>query len=197
MRKPLFASLAVGLVLAVTLGQSGCGTSTGNPVVTIDMDSYSSRNFWLEQLIPSAYAAVSQVKLCFKRVRFKPLGKPTNEDVTSDEDNQDFNVGEKTLSVNGSNLGSVTVAAGTYRRIEFDFDDHCGFGASVYLINSSGGPYLTNDTISMKFEETFTITEDSTVALNPQLIIGELDGVTSGSEIKSKMLAKSGTIRKK
>ncbi|MCM2323378.1 MAG: hypothetical protein NDJ90_08965 [Oligoflexia bacterium] len=187
-----------GLALAFTLAltSAGCGTSTGNPVVTIDTESASPLSRLFERLLPSAYAAVNELRVCFKRVRFKPEGKPTNSDVAQDEDNRDFEIGERVLSGGGSTLGTVVVGAGIYRRVEFDFDSHCGFSVSVANDNP-GGPFSTSETISMRFEGSFVLDSDATIALNSEAVLGDLANVTEAGQIRSLMLARSGSLRKK
>lgn len=182
---PIIALLAAALF--------GCGTTTGNPQVTLSTSSYVARG-WLDWLIQPAYASVSGLTLCFKRVRFKASGSQTSEDKGSDPDNLNFEIGEVSLTGSEKILGSVAVPPGTYSRIEFDFDDHCASGKSIQVSNGNGN-FDTNQTISIKFNGTFVVeSEAKHVSLDLQSIIGQLNSVNSNSGIKNAAEAAGGSF---
>lgn len=158
------------------------GTSTGNPFVTL---KYQSFNAALSVLI------VNQLNFCFKRVRFKKLGEPSNPDPTVDSDNIDFAIGEKTITSIGDTLGEVRVPPGVYARVELDLDNDCGNGYSAY-INNSNGTFSTNDRITIKFEGTFTLETNTELDLVIQPIINAVDTVNNSANIKSTLEAISG-----
>ena len=173
----------ITLILLVSLGcMKNDGTSTGNPFVALKYQSYSAA---------ISIFAVNQLNLCFKRVRFKQLGEPTSTDSTTDSDNIDFEVGEKSITSIGDTLGEVRVPAGQYARVEFDLDNHCGNGYSVY-INNSNGIFSTNDRITIKFEGTFNLQENTDLNLAIQPIINAINSVNSSANIKASLEGISG-----
>lgn len=170
-------------ILILIIGCANNGTSTGNPLVNLRYGSFSSSL--------SAFT-VNQAKFCFKRVRFKQAGELTNSDPAVDGDNVDFDIGEKTLNAVGDNLGNITVPPAVYTRIEFDLDNHCGNGYSVYLVNTSG-TFSTNDTISIKFEGNVVLNSDVSLNLALQNLISALNTVSSSTQIRTKLEAASGS----
>jgi hypothetical protein len=178
--------LVVLIVTSFNLSSCG-GTTTGNPVVTLKVAPYSPSFASWFSLITPAHAAVSDLKLCFKRLRFKPSYDGQSDGDSGDSTNFDFEIGEVTLSSAGSTLGSITLPAGTYRRIEFDLHDQCTSGKSVQVTNSqSGSPFSTNNTITIKFEGTFAAAgSEQTLTLQFQSLVSALDTVTSDALIKT------------
>jgi len=178
------APLVALLITPVILTSCG-GTTTGNPVVTLKVAPYSPSFASWFNLITPAHAAVSDLKLCFKRLRFKPTYDGQSDGTSGDSTNFDFEIGEVTLSSAGNTLGSITLPAGTYRRIEFDLHDQCG--KSVQVANTqSGSPFSTNDTITIKFEGTFAAEgSEQTLSLQFQSMVTALDTVTSDGGIKT------------
>ena len=90
--------------------ESAVKTGSAYPV-DMQISSYTTAglsNF----LIPSAYAAVSDLQLCFKRLRFKQDLTDTLDPLV--EDNIDLNLGLVSLSSAGTDLPVVNVPAGTY-----------------------------------------------------------------------------------
>ena len=169
---------------------TGCGgTTTGNPVVTLKAAPYSSfaGSFlpkWFPSLITPAYASVSSLTLCFKRLRFKAAYDGESNGDSTSSTNFDFDPGEVSLSPSGNTLGQITLPAGTYRRIEFDLDDHCSSSKSVQLTNTSGS-ISTRDGMTIKFEGTFVAAGDAQdLSLQFQNLVTALDSVTQGSSIK-------------
>lgn len=177
----IILSILIALILSSCLNN---GTSTGNPLVNLRYGTFSSSMSAL---------AVSNAKLCFKRVRFKQAGETTNPDPSLDADNIDFDIGEKTLSPMGAGLGNVNVPKGQYVRLEFDIDNHCGNGYSVSVTNSSG-TFTTNDGVSIKFEGTLNIVGDISLEIFMQNIVTELNAVTNSSQIKTRLESVSGTF---
>lgn len=171
------------LFLPVVMLFSGCGTREGNGSATLEFRAYSGTSFFT--LIRTAHAAVSSVSFCFKRLRFKTEGQQTAPDPEQDSDNIDFNIGEVTLSASGTRLGSVSVPAATYKRIEFDLEDKCTSGKSIRLTNTNGS-FSTNQRIKIRFDGTFTMSEaDTTLSISVQAILNALDTVSDNSQIRS------------
>lgn len=159
------------------------GTSTGNPLVNLRYGVYSGL----------ATFAITEARFCFKRVRFKQAGELTSIDPVTDEDNIDFSIGEKVLNTTGDNLGNVAVPPGNYERIEFDLDNSCGTNYSVRVINSNG-TFSTDQHVSIKFIGNININNNFSVELALQNLITQLNTVTLGSEIKTKLEAASGAF---
>ncbi len=168
---------------------TGCGgTTTGNPVVTLKSASYSrvAGSFlpsWFPTLITPAYASVSSLTLCFKRLRFKTTYSGGTNGDTTDSTNFDFNPGEVSLSPSGNTLGQINLPAGTYRRIEFKLSKDCTSGLSVQFTNSqSNQTFSTGEDIEIKFEGTFEAAgEAQDLSLQFQNLVTALDSVTSNT----------------
>jgi hypothetical protein len=177
----------IGLSLAIA-ALSGCGgTSTGNPQISIEYGTYTARN-WIDVLIPSAYAVTSNIKLCFKRLRFVPDSSGSG----GSSGNQEFYPGEVTLFPTGGSIGTTTVPAGLYKALEFDFEPNCPgstSGRSVQVSNSnSGSPFTSTSTVTVKFEGSFQALENGQVLrLAFDNIVAALDQVTSDADIKTRL----------
>jgi hypothetical protein len=162
--------------------------------VSLSMGSYTTAKFSpLNFIIPSAYAAVSDFKFCFKRLRFKkdPL------DATEVDDNIDLQLGNIQISNSGTLLGTVNVPAGTYTRIEFDLEPSCDDVVvnSVGLTNGNG-TFNSTSTIKIKFEGTFIVDGVETLELGVQNIMtaaNAFDGL-GGISLKDALEAVSGNL---
>ncbi len=187
MKSFISLSLSMAIALATAITQSSCGgTTTGNPVVTLKAAPYGAMASSWFSLITPAYAAVSDLTLCFKRLRFKTDFDGESDGDQADSENFNFDLGEVTLSPSGSTLGSVAVPAGTYRRIEFELDSSCASGQSVQYNN--GSLRQTNDRINIKFEGVFEAEGDGlTLSLEFDQIIATLDPITDETQIKTEL----------
>ncbi len=182
------ASASVATAMFTSAVLFGCGTQEASPQVSLVFANYTARNMLMELLIPSAYAAVSSGKMCFKRVRFKTAGEATGADPSVDEDNIDFSPGEVSIATTSTELGDVTVPAGTYERIEFDLEKDCPGGVSGKSISftNASGSFSSQDRISIKFEGTFEAAlSGQQVTLGIQAIVDALNSVTADAQIKS------------
>jgi len=182
--------MRIFLVAIISLFILGCsggseGTSTGNPLVSLQFDSFSS-SLALTKTSDVTPLTVSSLTMCFKRLRFKIENEATNPDPTQDEDNIDFYLGDVTISNLGTNLNSIRLPIGTYKRVEFDLDDDCPSGKSVQLTNSSGS-FTSTESMTIRFEGTFVHTGVlGDLSLEVQQIVSALNTVTNSSQIKSK-----------
>lgn len=175
------------LLVLVTACAKSDGTSTGNPLVDLKFSSFNST---LSQKAITAVdtMSVSSLKFCFKRLRFK------QEANSSISENQDFYLGEVTISNLGTDLTGVAIPAGTYSRIEFDLEPHCPSGKSIELTNSNGS-FSTDATITIRFDGTFVHTDtDQTLNLNIQQIVSSLNTVASDSDVPAKAEAAGGSF---
>lgn len=183
-----YLSAMLSLITLTTL--SACGREA-NPTITLEVGSLSASHKVIDFFIPSAYAAASNAKLCFKRLRFKSEDLDSSNGSSSQgdtEDNIDLQLGEVEIYP-GAPLGEVTIPAGTYRRIEFDLDRNCPSGSSVSFQNSSGN-FSTQDTITIKFEGTFEASSSGQkVSLGMGAILSALDSVTNAGQIKNSLEA--------
>lgn len=177
--------------LFMTLLSCG-GTTTGNPLVTLKSAPYSAvAGSWFNLITP-AYANVSSLTLCFKRLRFKPTYSGGSDGASADSTNFDFDLGLVTLSTAGNTLGTITLPAGNYRRVEFDLDTHCSGGSSVQLTNDNG-PSSSSSNITIKFEGSFDAAgSEQTLSLQFQGIVTALQSVAPGDNLKT-LLEDSGT----
>ena len=181
--------MRIFLLTLASLMFLGCakdsGTSTGNPLVALKFDSFTSTLALKTGDVGTQ--AVSSLKLCFKRLRFRMV-------TTTAEDELDFYLGDVTISNLGTDLGSINLPVGTYDRVEFDLDDDCPSGKSIQLTNTSGS-FSTTDRISIRFEGTFTHDgSDDVLGMSIQQIVDSLNTVTNNSQLKSKAEAASGTF---
>lgn len=162
--------------------------------VNLSMGSYTvAKTSPLDFLIPSAYAAISDLKFCFKRLRFKrdlPDGQPDTS-----EDNVDLTLGRVTMSNSGVLLGQVTVPADTYKRIEFDLEPNCGGAGSnsVDLLNDWGA-HSSASTITIKFEGTFIVDGTENLELGVQNIIDAANAYDGVGDLKDALETVSGVI---
>lgn len=107
----------------------------------------------LDMIIPSSYAAMSSLKFCFKRIRFKTSDSDLGNDIELD-------LGEVLIKEEGTYLGQVQLASGTYKRIEFDLEKDCDGTTkpSISLINDNGS-FSSDDRVTIKFEGNFNPSE--------------------------------------
>lgn len=189
--KHLFLSLI--LILTFSCGtkedSGGGGTTSGNPSINMQFAPYNSIAFY-EQLrnfffIPSAYASVSSLKFCFKRLRLKTSNSDAGDDV-------ELELGKRTISSGGTELGNVKVPAGKYERIEFDLEKECedSNDGSVELVNDNG-TFHTDDRMTIKFEGEFD-TDDDDLIMDVQVFINALENVNNEEDIKAELENLSG-----
>jgi hypothetical protein len=156
------------------------GTSTGNPLVAVNFKTFSPLQF---QNIGAM--SVSNLKMCFKRLRFKP--------VSGLDDNIDLQLGEVSVLATGMLVTTATVPAGAYSRVEFDLDTHCASGKSVQITNSNGS-FVSVDTITIRFDGSLILTQSQNLDLNIQAIISALNAAVSDTDIKVKAESVSGNF---
>jgi hypothetical protein len=180
------AFLLISLLFLVSCSGGGGGTTTGNPVKTVNVRMQDQQPFaWMKKisdsLITSANANSSNVSLCFKRLRFKPV---ENDD--SSAENYDLALGLVTIDPNGTNIASVSVPEGTYRRIEFDLEANCNgtIVPSVSFTNLNG-TFSSEDNIKIKFEGILVVDADKTLNLNIDAILDAMDSINSGDDIEN------------
>ena len=181
--------LSAMLSLITLASLTACGREA-NPTISLEVGNLSASHKVIDFFIPSAYAAASGAKLCFKRLRFKmeDTDSSSGSAQSDSEDNIDLQLGEVDIYP-GAPLGEVTIPAGTYRRIEFDLDRNCPSGSSVSFQNSSGS-FSTQDTITIKFEGTFEASSSGQkVSLGMGAILSALDSVTNAGQIKNTLEA--------
>jgi hypothetical protein len=184
-----------GIIILLALGFFGCavqsgGTSTGNPV-TLNISPFNS-SLALGKLGDAGALAVTDLRFCFKRLRFKAASDPTSSDSSQDSSNIDLNLGEVRISELGTNLGEVKVPAGTYGRVEFDLEDSCS-GNSLRLTNGNG-TFQTSSRISIRFNGSLVVSGTQSVNLNIQSIISALNTAASNSDLKTKAEGASGSL---
>ncbi|MCM2279145.1 MAG: hypothetical protein NDJ89_13800 [Oligoflexia bacterium] len=192
----VISSLGLGVgTIALAVSLSGCGKES-TPKITLSFGGYTASNPLLELLLPSAHAALSNTKLCLKRLRFKQEDSAVN----SGSDNVDFAPGLVTLSSTGSSIGEVTLTAGTYKRVEFDLEKDCLNTSTPYSVQGANdnGDFTSDATITIKFHGTFEAEESGQVlSLGTQAIVNALNGLgasPSSSEVKTALEAASGTF---
>lgn len=171
--------------------ESNLSSGAGRPV-SMSMSSYTTARFNpFDLIINSAHAAVSDLKFCFKRLRFKKLvADPTG-------DNVDLELGEMSISATGTVLGVINVPEGTYNRVEFDLEPGCDDVAvnSVALTNGNG-TFVSGSTIKIKFDGTFIVDGSESLELGIQNILtaaNSFDGL-GGISLKDALEGVSGNL---
>lgn len=180
------------LIFLILFSFSGCGpggTGTGNPVTVrmIDNQPFAWLKKSFDTVLPSANAAVGNVKFCFKRLRFKP-------DSSTNGSNFDLAIGEVDIDPNGTNLLTLKVPSGTYQRIEFDLENECdGITGkpSVSFINNNGS-FSTTDRMTIKFEGIFVVDGTETLDLNIDALLDNLELVNNNNQIKINLESATG-----
>jgi hypothetical protein len=185
----------ISMILLATL--VGCNSDKDDSVtsggksypVRLSMGSYTTASL-SNLLIPNAYAAVSDLRVCFKRLRFKTSTDDSIPD--AQEDNIDFNLGEVALSNSGTLLGTVTVPAGTYYRVEFDLEPTCA-GKSLNLSNDFG-VYSSAENIKIKFDWVFIVDGSTTLELGVQNILSEANAYNGVESLRDAFERVSGDL---
>ncbi len=175
MKLTLLITTIALLIVISGCGKKGSNTSTGNPLVSVEMASFSASSTKLGAF------SVSSLTLCFKRLRFKPV-----DEIASDID---LTLGQITLAPSGTQIATVQVPPGEYERVEFDLEKDCLNGGEPSVVidndNDGGTPFQTDDRMTIKFEGAVTITSDQTLTLFVDNLITAADGITDANEIKS------------
>ena len=187
------------LVFLITISLTSCGgngkSTVGKKKVGLSIGSYTVVKVSpLDLLFPSAYAAISELKVCFKRLRFKKDLEATVDPLV--EDNVDLNLGEVTLTGLGLDLGQVEIEAGLYKRIEFDLEKDCVDGVtsnSVSIMNDYG-TYGSQSRITIKFEGSFDLTENTSLQLGIQNIVDAVNAYDGVGTIKDTLEGVSGEL---
>lgn len=183
--------------LVLMLSMIGCNPKEdGSPVteatkypVNVSLGSYTTAGF-SQFFISNAYAGVSDLKFCFKRLRFK-------KDVTDIDDplvdeNIDLNLGEISISSAGTSLSIVNIPADTYYRVEFDLEPSCA-GQSMQLSNDFG-VYSSTENIKIKFDGVFVVDGSETLQLGVQDILNAANSYNGTGSLADHMESVSGSF---
>lgn len=179
------------VTFVVSLLQLSCagGTTTGNPLVQMAFAPFTAAHS-----MKVGTMAVTDLKMCFKRLRFKTETDSNTTDPMNDSDNIDLFLGEVSISSTGTDLGEVSVPKGTYTRVEFDLEKDCTSGYSLIMTKDTT-TYQTEDRITIRFEGTFVVDENSeTLEMGIEQIISALDTVTNSTQIKDQAESASGSF---
>lgn len=166
--------------------------------VSVSMGAFTTVKFNpVNWIIPQAYAAVSELKFCFKRLRFKRDLEDTVAHETA-EDNVDLNLGEYVVSSSGTILADVNVPAGTYKRVEFDLEADCKANetANSASLANDYGTFSSTDRITIKFDGNFIVDGSESLELGVQNILdaaNSYDGM-GGQSLKEALEAVSGEL---
>ena len=179
---------SIFLLVLFSLSSCGGGTTTGNPVHTVNLKMQDRAPLAFlkkisDAILPSAYANISGISFCFKRLRFKP-------DESTNGTNYDLELGRVEIdAVNGTDLLTIVVPEGTYRRIEFDLEGGCDGDAlkpSVTFLNGSTS-YSTQDNMTIKFEGTYRVTSNGTLNLDIDALVDTMNTISDSNQIKSEL----------
>lgn len=178
---------AIGTVAIAAAILTGCAkpSQSGLHQIAVQFGSYTTAKHKLMRLfLPEANAAVSSLKLCFKRLRFKSANEATSADPLADSDNIDFNLGEVNISSGSTALGIITLPEGNYTRLEFDLENSCASGKSIDLVNTNGS-FSSTERITIKFEGNFTANADGTLTLGVQQILNALNSYNGAGSLRT------------
>lgn len=157
----------------------------------MSVSAYSSRQF-VRAVAATSTVTVSQIKLCFKQVRFKTVADSNSH--VGDSGNIGFETGEITLNPDGGTLGSLTAARADYYRIELDLDNHCDSKKSMQVTLSSGRTISSEDPITLTVDGTFSLESDSVgLALDISSIAKNLATAERSTDLKTDSERASGT----
>ncbi|HXH30796.1 MAG TPA: hypothetical protein VNJ01_08275 [Bacteriovoracaceae bacterium] len=162
-------------------------SSTGKYPVVVKMGAFTTAGYF-QYLIPTAHAAVSDLQLCFKRLRFKK--SITDIDDPLVDENVDLQLGNVTISSAGTDLSIVNIPADTYYRIEFDLEPTCA-GKSVSLSNTFG-TFTSTESMKIKFEGVFLVDGTETLQLGVQDILNAANAYKGTGTIRAALQAVSG-----
>lgn len=188
-----------GLALISVFVISGCqeqASALKSYPVHVSLSSYAVAKVGpLDFIFPKAYAAISSVKFCFKRLRFKRLLPHDAPDTSAD--NIDLSLGELDIAASGTALTTISVPADTYKRVEFDLEPNCVNPGdnSVTLVNDNGS-FSSASTITIKFDGTFVVSGEEALNLDVQNILdaaNSFDGM-GGVSLKEALEAVSGNL---
>ncbi len=188
----------VSVSVLIALDMIGCApkSATSPAAISLQMGSYTTAQnqspLWRLLAAKEANAAVTSLKMCFKRLRFKADDVDTAAPST-DAGNKDFAIGEIVISNSGALLGAVSVPQGTYRRIEFDLDTSCASGKSIQLVNAQGS-FSSTSSMTIKFRGTFVAAADGTLTLGVQTILTALNSYNAPSDLKTTVEGISGSL---
>ena len=170
---------------------AACGdsTTTGNPqVVTMNISPYSITPLLSKMNNRIKTMAVSNLSMCFKRIRLKPSNSIINENV-------DFEIGYLNIPPSGIELGDIEVSLGTFERIEIDLENDCNnSGESSIVFTNDHGTFSSNDRISLRFEGSFSTTNVD-VNLLLQNIINTLNNYNGSTDLKDDIENQTGGIQ--
>lgn len=175
-------------ILLTILFSCGDSTTTGNPqVVTLNISPYSATPLMAKLNRRITSMAVSNLSMCFKRIRFKPTNSVINENI-------DFEIGYLNIPPSGIELGDIEVSLGTFDRIEIDLESDCNnTGENSITFTNDNGTFNSSDRISLKFEGEFsTINENINLAL--QNIINTLNSYDGSTNLKDEIENQAGGI---
>lgn len=183
------AVLSMALLMAACNEGSSPVKSQGSYPVSVSLGSYTTAGI-SKFFISDAHAAVSDLKLCFKRMRFKK--NITDIDDPLVDDNIDLQLGEVSISTAGTSLGVVNVPADTYYRIEFDMEPSCA-NKSATLINDFGS-YSSAEGFKIKFDGVFIVDGSETLQLGVQDILNAANAYNGTGSLKDAMESVSGDL---
>lgn len=174
-------------ILFVCLALWSCQSSDEGPMktsgaqpVSVSMGTYTTASL-TDFFLTNAHAAVTDLKLCFKRLRFKK--SITDVDDPLVDENVDLQLGQVTISPAGTILAVVSVPADTYYRIEFDLEPTCT-GKSLTLSNDFG-IFSSAENIKIKFEGVFVVNGSETLVLGVQDILNAANAYNGVGSVRT------------
>ena len=154
------------------------------------MGSFTTASRFSDFLIPSAHAAVSDLRLCFKRLRFKK--SITDIDDPLVDENIDLNLGEVSISAAGTTLAVVNIPADTYYRVEFDLEPACA--AKSLNLSNDFGTFSSPENIKIKFDGVFVVNGSESLQLGVQDILNAANAYNGVGSLKNALESVSGSF---
>jgi hypothetical protein len=133
--KTLISSLLLMSLIGCQVQNDSSSSSNGTHTVTLKLGAYQTAGL-MDYLIPSAYANVSELKACFKRLRFK---KTTSDSPSSSLD--DSSSSDDSISSNDSRSSDDSSSSDDSRSSNDsinDVEDNIDFNIGEVTLTSSG-----------------------------------------------------------
>ncbi len=163
--------------------------TSGPQPVSVSLGAYTTAGF-SSFFISDAHAAVSDLRLCFKRMRLKK--SITDIDDPLVDENVDLNLGQVSISTAGTNLGVVNVPADTYFRVEFDLEPACA--AKSLNLSNDFGVFSSGENIKIKFDGVFVVNGAEILQLGIQDILNAANAYNGVGSLKTAFESVSGTL---
>lgn len=170
-------AIALFAAIAFLNGCGGQGARSSDPAVTVFTQPYSS-----------AFTGVQSLSICLESITFQETASETDDGIMEIRPRK-----TQALETQGTDLTTIQVPSGTYKRIELILDNVCGTGESLSLQNLSGS-FSSSDQLILRFEGELTLEADTDLGLDLDIFLNELGSITSNPQIRTRLDAQIATF---